>query len=87
MNKSLKIRAEYITQVKLAVWRNGFPRQIDLAEELSLSLATISNYLNAKPVYVLNFYEISEKLNLDWKEIADWGDCEVKKLSGIKIEN
>ena len=70
--RSLKVRSECITKVKLAVWRNGFARQIDLAEELSLSLATISNYLNAKPVYVNNFYEISEKLNLDWNEIADW---------------
>jgi predicted transcriptional regulator len=73
MQRSLKVRSECITKVKLAVWRNGFPRQVDLALELNMSLSTVSNYLNAKPVSILNFMEISEKLGFeDWKEIVDW---------------
>jgi hypothetical protein len=73
MQRSLKVRSEFITKVKLAVWRNGFPRQVDLALELNMSLSTVSNYLNAKPVSILNFMEISEKLGFeDWKEIVDW---------------
>lgn len=78
--KSLQVRSECITKVKLAVWRNGFPRQRDLALELDLSLSTVSNYLNARPVAILNFMEISERLGFeDWKEIADWDEPEAKE--------
>jgi hypothetical protein len=78
--RSLKVRSECITKVKLAVWRNGFPRQVDLALELNMSLSTVSNYLNARPVAILNFMEISEKLGFeDWKEIVDWDEPEVKE--------
>jgi serine/threonine-protein kinase len=71
--KSLKVRSEYIDRLKLAVWRNGFPRQVDLALELGMCLSTISNYLNAKPVAILNFMEISSRLGFeDWQEIVDW---------------
>jgi hypothetical protein len=80
MQRSLKVRSECITKVKLAVWRNGFPRQVDLALELNMSLSTVSNYLNAKPVSILNFMEISEKLGFeDWREIVDWDEPEVKE--------
>lgn len=73
MQRSLKVRSECIIKVKLAVWRKGFPRQVDLALELNMSLSTVSNYLNAKPVAILNFMEISEKLGFeDWREIVDW---------------
>jgi serine/threonine-protein kinase len=86
--RSLKVRSKCITKVKLAVWRNGFPRQRDLAVELDISLSTVSNYLNARPVAILNFIEISEKLGFqDWKEIVDWDEPQVKDISGIKTEN
>jgi hypothetical protein len=71
--RSLKLRSEDIEKVKSALWRKGFPRQVDLAYDLGMSLSTVSNYLNAKPVAILNFMEISEKLGFeDWKEIVDW---------------
>jgi len=41
-----------------------------LAEELGISLATLSNFLNGKPVDFLNFIEICDRLNLVWKEIS-----------------
>jgi transcriptional regulator with XRE-family HTH domain len=72
MARSLKVSPQYIEQVKLAVKRNGFPRQRDLAEALQLSLATVNNFLNGRAVDYLNFYEISQKLGLDWREIADF---------------
>jgi hypothetical protein len=74
--RSLRVRREYIGKVKQAVWRNRFSTQKYLAEELDLCLSTVSNYLNGKPVFNLNFMEISEKLGIDWEEIADWDDCE-----------
>jgi transcriptional regulator with XRE-family HTH domain len=72
MSRSLRVLHNYIETVKLAVKRNGFARQKDLAEDLQMSLATISNFLNGKPVDYLNFLEISARLGQDWKEIADF---------------
>ncbi len=62
---------EHIKRVKQAVKRNGFPRQQDLAEDLQLSLSTVSNFLNGRPVDFLNFVELCDKLCLERKEIAD----------------
>jgi len=74
MSRSLSVHSDYTQKIKLAVKRNGYPRQKDLAEDLQISLATISNYLNGKPVDHLNFIEISERLSQDWKEITDFED-------------
>lgn len=71
MPRSVKIQDKYITKVKTAVQRQGYARQKDLAEELGLSLATVSHFLNGKPIDVLNFQEICERLGLDRKEIVD----------------
>ena len=71
MPRSLKVRTECIDKVKSAVWRNGFSRQEDLAEELGVSLATVGKFLNGGPVSIANFKEICFKLGLDWQEIAD----------------
>ena len=72
MSRSLRVHPNYIHEVKTAVKRNGYPRQQDLAEDLGISPATVSNYLNGKPVDILNFQEISEKLGLEYKKIADF---------------
>lgn len=72
MSRSLNVSQQYIEQVKLAVKRSGFPRQKDLAENLQLSLATISNFLNGRPVDYLNFYEICQTLGLELEKIADF---------------
>ncbi len=72
MSRSLKVSPQYIEQVKIAVKRNGFPRQRNLAKELQLSLATVSSFLNGRPVDYLNFYEICQKLGLDLQKIADF---------------
>ena len=72
MSRSLNVSQQYIEQVKLAVKRSGFPRQKDLAENLQLSLATISNFLNGRPIDYLNFYEICQKIGLELEKIADF---------------
>jgi transcriptional regulator with XRE-family HTH domain len=69
--RSLKVQKDYIEKVKSAVKRNGYPRQKDLAEDLGFALATVSNFLNGKPVDNLNFKEICRKLALDWQAIAE----------------
>jgi transcriptional regulator with XRE-family HTH domain len=72
MSRSLKVAPQYIPQVKSALRRNGFARQRDLAEDLQMSLATVSNFLNGRPVDYLNFFEICQKLGLDLQKIADF---------------
>lgn len=71
MPRSVKVRAEFISQVKSALPRNGYIRQTDLAEYLQVSQSTISSFLNGKPVDYLNFREICRALNLEWQDIAD----------------
>ncbi|TBR60508.1 AAA family ATPase [Westiellopsis prolifica IICB1] len=70
MARSLKVAPRYIEKVKSAVQRNGYPSQQVLASEVGLSLSTVKNFLNSKPVDYLNFLELSKKLGLDWQKIA-----------------
>jgi len=81
MSRSLRVRPDCIQRVKLAVKRNGYPCQKYLAEELLISLSTLNNYLNGRAVDVLNFQEISERLGLDWREIAVFEDNSNGKVS------
>jgi transcriptional regulator with XRE-family HTH domain len=70
MPRSLRVQTDYIEKVKIAVKRNGYPRQKDLAEDLNISLATLSNFLNGRPVDNLNFIEICRRIEQDWQAIA-----------------
>ncbi|MGJ3253156.1 MAG: AAA-like domain-containing protein [Elainellaceae cyanobacterium] len=72
MPRSLRVHKSHIDDVKLAVPRHGYPRQKDLAEALNLSLTTVSNFLNGKPVDYLNFIEICAQLDLEWGDIASF---------------
>jgi transcriptional regulator with XRE-family HTH domain len=85
MTRSLRVSPQYIEQVKLAVKRNGFARQSDLAEDLQLSRATVWNFLNGRPVDYLNFFEICQKLGLDLQKIADF-DSQGSKNSSLAFE-
>lgn len=71
MARSAKVRTEFIPTVKDALIRNGFFRQIDLAERLELSQSTIHSFLNGKPVDYLNFLEICKILGFEILDIAD----------------
>ncbi|MFB2891619.1 hypothetical protein ACE1CI_01615 [Aerosakkonemataceae cyanobacterium BLCC-F50] len=74
MPRSSRVAPDWIERVKLAVRRNGFLRQQDLAQELGMARYTISKFLNGEPVDHLCFVEISEKLGLDWLKIVDLED-------------
>lgn len=78
MPRSLKVKSQYISQVKQAVKRNGYATQQMLAEELGLARSTVSNFVNGKPVDNLNFYEICALLALNYQEIADWEESEAQ---------
>ncbi|MGE5658367.1 MAG: helix-turn-helix domain-containing protein [Actinomycetota bacterium] len=70
MSRSLKVAPEYISKVKQALQLNAFPNQKALATELGIAKSTLSNFLNGQPVDYINFVEISEKLGLNWQQIA-----------------
>lgn len=70
MARSLRVAPEYIERVKLALGRNGYPSHQSLATHMQLSLSTVKNFLTGKPVDYLDFVELSQKLGLDWREIA-----------------
>ena len=81
MSRSLKVAPQYIKQVKSALRRNRFARQQELAEDLQLSLSTVSNFLNGRPVDYLNFVEISSRLAQDWEKIADFDAQSTEDIS------
>jgi transcriptional regulator with XRE-family HTH domain len=85
MSRSLKVSPQYIQQVKSALKGSGFSRQIDLAHSLGLSKATVWNFLNGRPVDYLNFFEICQRLRLDWQEIADF-DAQENDSSSSALE-
>ncbi|MEH2237987.1 tetratricopeptide repeat protein [Nostoc sp.] len=78
MPRGIKVRKEEIKNVKLALKRNSFSRQQDLANELSISKNTVWNFLNGNPVDYSNFEEICRRLSLDVQEIADFSDADVE---------
>jgi transcriptional regulator with XRE-family HTH domain len=71
MPRSLRVQLTQLNRVKLALQRNGYPSQRALAEEVGLSLATVSNFLTGKPVDYNTFEELSRQLGLEWKDIAN----------------
>ncbi|MCF2151411.1 NB-ARC domain-containing protein [Desmonostoc muscorum LEGE 12446] len=71
MSRSLKVRAECLENVRLALKRNAYPSQKSLSQELGLALGTISKFLNGKPIDYSYFREICDKLGLDWQAIAN----------------
>lgn len=74
MPRGIRVRVDCIQNVKLALIRNGFARQQDLAEDLELSKNTISKFFTGKSINYLNFLELCEKLSLELKDVADFSD-------------
>lgn len=67
MVRSIRVAPDCIPIVQQALRRCGFPNQKILAEELGLSRSTITSFFIGKPIYFINFYEISKRLDLDWQ--------------------
>ena len=70
MPRSLRLHQAYINDAKSAV-RRRFSSQRALSENAAMALATVSNFLNGKPVDRAIFLELCEKLSLDPNEVAD----------------
>jgi uncharacterized protein YjbI with pentapeptide repeats/DNA-binding Xre family transcriptional regulator len=74
MSRSLRVRADLVPRVELAVRRNGFLRKKDLAEALEMAESTVRKFRRGKPVDYAIFVEICQKLNLEWQDFADFGE-------------
>ncbi|MEO0409740.1 MAG: helix-turn-helix transcriptional regulator [Cyanobacteria bacterium P01_A01_bin.135] len=72
MSRSLRVRRDLTERVKLAVKRSGFLSQRSLSEEVGLSLATVSNFLNGKPVDWATFVELCTALSLNCEDVAEF---------------
>ena len=70
MSRSLKVAAQHISTVKLALKRSGWSTQRALSEDLGLALSTVSRFLNGRPVDYAVFLEICDRINLDWQQVA-----------------
>ena len=68
---SSRISPENISLVKDVVKRTKYSNQKHLADELGISLSTLSNFLNGRPVDQKTFIDICEKLNLDWQKYVE----------------
>ena len=64
----------------MALKRQGYLRQIDLAEELAIARSTVSNFFNNRPVDRQNFLDICDRLNLDWEEIVHGDSIEIQDV-------
>ena len=70
MGRSLRVDPGCIEEVKSAVRRNRFSSQQALAEGLGIGLSTVKKFLTGQPVDSSYFMEISERLGLDWIDMA-----------------
>ncbi|MEH2408775.1 helix-turn-helix domain-containing protein [Nostoc sp.] len=70
MARSIKIHPDRKKEVLLAIERNGFLTQGDLAAHLEIALSTVSNFVNNKPTSISIFEKICEALGLDKREIT-----------------
>lgn len=74
MARSLRVAKQHVIKVKSAVPRNGYCSQQQFAEELGIARATVSSFLNGRPVDNTNFMEICRALALFWQDIAELDD-------------
>ena len=83
--RSLKVHPGQIAQVKAAYGRSGCFNQKDLAEELGLSLDTLSKFLNGKPVDRMNALQICDRLSLAPDATLMLGTDEVDTLEATPM--
>lgn len=82
MSRTLVASTEGIKQVRKALKARNLT-QTDFAAEVKLSYTTVSNFCNGKGVYRLNFEEMCVFLDLDWRDIAVFGEPETQELTPL----
>ncbi|ASC69571.1 hypothetical protein XM38_004980 [Halomicronema hongdechloris C2206] len=69
MPRSVRVHPDHRQMVALALERNGFLTQGDLAAHLEIALSTVSNFFRGINVSVAKFEEISAALGLEAREL------------------
>jgi hypothetical protein len=69
MPRSVCVHPDHKQTVALALERNGFLTQGDLAAHLEIALSTVSNFFRGVKVSISKFEEISEALGLEAREL------------------
>lgn len=70
MSRSIQIHPDRKQDVILALERNSFLTQGELAAHLGIVLSTVNNFINSKRVNISTFEKICEALGLDKREIT-----------------
>lgn len=72
MSRSFRVDPKHIQEVNLAWKRKSGGRDQELVDELgrSLSIVIVNLFLKGQPVNRINFIEICQLLELNWREIA-----------------
>lgn len=68
--RSFQVRPGCIEQVKSA-YKRRYARQEDLSKDAAIGLDTVRKFLNGKSVNRENFWQLCERLELEWETIAD----------------
>ena len=69
MPRSTRVHPDHKQAVALALERNGFLTQGDLAAHLEIALSTVSKFFRGLNVSIAKFEEIAEALGLDTREL------------------
>ncbi len=85
-SRSLQVHPKYLANVASALHDKNWT-QANLAESLGLSRATISKFLNGKPIDRTNFLEISQKLSLNWEEISNFQESTLELEDSDIVQN
>ncbi|MBE7385858.1 MAG: helix-turn-helix domain-containing protein [Leptolyngbya sp. SIO1E4] len=85
MPRSVCIHPDNRQAVALALERNGFLTQGDLAAHLEIARSTVSNFFRGVKISIAKFEEISEALGLEAREIIQSQDSEPQLASTPEV--
>lgn len=89
MSRSFSVHPKHLQKVNLAWKLKSSEQDQDLLDKLgrSLSIVIVNLFLKGQPVNRVNFIEICQLLDLNWREIADLDVPESLISSSVKQEN
>lgn len=70
MARSLRVAADHLARVHLALKRCGYPSQKTFAADVGPSLSTVKKFLKGEAIDYENFRELCDRLELEWQTIV-----------------
>lgn len=84
--RSSKLKQQHLEHVKQSLSRKGFATQEFLAIAAEVHSATVSNFLNGKPVDTTNAMEICHQLSQDFNEVCISGNETAEALESLETK-